>query len=46
MNPRCVICSGKSPDGVKTTALYPITIEKQGWRISDISGGVAPIPGK
>lgn len=36
----------QSPDGVKTTALYPITIEKQGWRISDISGGVAPIPGK
>lgn len=36
----------QSPQGVKTTALYPITIEKNGWRISDISGGVAPIPGK
>lgn len=37
----------QSPDGVQTTALYPITVDKNaGWQISDISGGVAPLPGK
>lgn len=34
----------QSPDGVKTTALYPITVDRNGWRITDISGGVAPLP--
>ncbi|GAA1480797.1 hypothetical protein GCM10009624_12370 [Gordonia sinesedis] len=34
----------QSPDGVKTTALYPITVDGNGWRITDISGGVAPLP--
>lgn len=37
----------QSPDGVSTTALYPITVDKNmGWQITDISGGVAPVPGK
>jgi Mce-associated membrane protein len=37
----------QSPDGVQTTALYPITVDKNAdWQITDISGGVAPLPGK
>lgn len=36
----------QSPQGVKTTALYPITVDKDGWRISDISGGIAPMGAK
>lgn len=36
----------QSPDGVKTTALYPITVDRNNWQITDISGGVAPLPGK
>ncbi|WP_245672761.1 hypothetical protein [Aldersonia kunmingensis] len=37
----------QSPNGVSTTALYPITVDSNaGWQITDISGGVAPIPGK
>jgi Mce-associated membrane protein len=35
----------QSPEGVKTTALYPITVDRNGWRITDIAGGVAPLPG-
>lgn len=35
----------QSPHGVKTTALYPITVDKsKDWLITDISGGVTPIP--
>lgn len=34
----------QSPGGVKTTALYPITVDKnKNWTITDISGGVAPL---
>jgi Mce-associated membrane protein len=34
----------QSPAGVKTTALYPITVDKnKNWTITDISGGVAPL---
>lgn len=36
----------QSPQGVKTTALYPITVDKKNWTITDISGGVAPLAGK
>ncbi|MGZ8179019.1 hypothetical protein ACXVUM_13905 [Williamsia sp. SKLECPSW1] len=36
----------QSPGGVKTTALYPITVDKnKNWTITDISGGVAPLAG-
>lgn len=35
----------QSPAGVKTTALYPITLDKKrDWLITDISGGVTPVP--
>ncbi|GAA1898005.1 hypothetical protein [Williamsia serinedens] len=34
----------QSPGGVKTTALYPITVDRnKKWTITDISGGVAPL---
>lgn len=34
----------QSPGGVKTTALYPITVDRnKNWTITDISGGVAPL---
>ncbi|GAA2052587.1 hypothetical protein [Williamsia deligens] len=34
----------QSPGGVKTTALYPITVDKnKNYSITDISGGVAPL---
>ncbi|MDF3285348.1 hypothetical protein [Gordonia sp. N1V] len=36
----------QSPDGVKTTALYPITVDGKNWQITDISGGISPLPGK
>ncbi|MBJ7288761.1 MAG: hypothetical protein JHC79_07595 [Williamsia sp.] len=37
----------QSPGGVKTTALYPITVDKnKNWAITDISGGVAPLATK
>ncbi|MBT0566578.1 hypothetical protein KIK15_07320 [Williamsia sp. CHRR-6] len=37
----------QSPNGVKTTALYPITVDKaKNWAITDISGGVAPLATK
>ncbi len=37
----------QSPGGVKTTALYPITVDKnKNWAITDISGGVAPLSTK
>ncbi|WP_246007910.1 hypothetical protein [Gordonia oryzae] len=36
----------QSPDGVKTTALYPITVDGKNWQIIDISGGISPLPGK
>ncbi len=37
----------QSPAGVKTTALYPITVDKNnGYAITDISGGIAPLATK